>query len=227
MKITKFVERDAELTRLVGEGGGKKILHLGCVGTTDGSPEEKIAAAERSLHALLTRAASECTGVDLDADAIHELRELGIFSNVIEGNVEQLEKLALDEAGYDVIVAGDIIEHVSNPGLMLEGIKPRLKKDGILVVSTPNAFGIAAWIRFLRGRFREGEQHVMCFNVIALQQLLKRHGFEVSSCCTCYQSRAEEAYGSSFKILRALLKRAPRFGGTLLLVCKLPHQATV
>lgn len=43
MNITKFIERDAELTRLA---SGRKILHLGCIGTADGSREEKIAAAE-------------------------------------------------------------------------------------------------------------------------------------------------------------------------------------
>lgn len=159
--------------------------------------------------------------MDLDADAIDELRDLGTFSNIIWGNVEQLDSIALDESGYEVIVAGDIIEHVSNPGLMLDGIRSRLKEDGILIVSTPNAFGIAAWLRFLRGRFREGEQHVMCFNAIALRQLLERHGFKVEECITCYQSRAEKTYGWSFKVLRALLKLHPRFGGTLLLVCKL------
>ena len=218
MTILKYVERDAELVRMA---AGKKILHLGCVGFTDGSHDEKIALAKQSLHALLTESSAECTGVDLDGDAIRELRDLGIFTNVIEGDVERLGELSDDVSGFEVVIAGDIIEHLSNPGLMLQGIKPLMKPDGLLIVSTPNAFGVASWIKFVRGRFREGAQHVLCFNSITLRQLLERNGFEVEHGWTCFQSRAAELYGSSFKILRAALTRYPRFGGTLLYVCRL------
>lgn len=176
--------------------------------------------AQKSLHAALTEAASVCTGVDLDGEAISELRNLGIFTNVVEGDVERLSELGSDLGRYDLVVAGDIIEHVSNPGLMLDGIKDRLNKDGRLIVSTPNAFGIASWIKYARGKFREGAQHVLCFNPITLRQLLERHGYEVTEALSCYQSRAVDQYGASFRLLRLILEKQPRFGGTLLFVCR-------
>jgi 2-polyprenyl-3-methyl-5-hydroxy-6-metoxy-1,4-benzoquinol methylase len=219
-QITKFVERDSRIVKMV---SGKTVLHLGCVGFTDGTPEEKIAMARRSLHASLTEAACACTGVDLDGGAIRELQSLGIFTNVIEGDVERLPELGRELGRYDVVVAGDIIEHVSNPGLMLDGIKPRMNEDGILLVSTPNAFGIASWIKYAQGRFREGEQHVLCFNPITLRQLLERHGYEVTEALSCYQSRAAGQYGASFQLLRRILDKLPRFGGTLLCVCRVKH----
>ena len=42
------------------------------------------------------------------------------------------------------------------------------------------------------GKFREGEQHVLCFNPITLMQLLDRHGYELTSASSCYQTRREE-----------------------------------
>jgi 2-polyprenyl-3-methyl-5-hydroxy-6-metoxy-1,4-benzoquinol methylase len=218
IRIKSFVERDSKLVELT---RGKSVLHLGCVGFTDCTPIEKVALAKQSLHAFITKEASDCMGVDLDGPTIRELQKHGIFTNVVEGDVEQLDALPREFSNYDVIVAGDIIEHLSNPGLMLDGAKGRLAENGRLVVSTPNAFGIAGWIRVLTGRFREGEQHVLCFNPITLGQLLERHGYMIDTAHSCYQSRAKQNFGIWFKILRSALERFPKYGGTLLYICSL------
>jgi SAM-dependent methyltransferase len=219
--ITKFTERDVAIVAMCKE---KSVLHLGCVGFTDCTTEEKVRQAKESLHAAITEVAEHCTGVDLDGDSIRELREHGVFLNVIEGNVERLQELPDDHLGFDVVVAGDIIEHLSNPGLMLNGIRERLTPAGRVVISTPNAFGIASWIRVVTGRFHEGAQHVLCFNPITLRQLLERHGYQVESAESCYQSRARQNYGPWFRVLRAALKCCPRFGGTLLYVCRMKNK---
>ena len=39
---------------------------------------------------------------------------------------------------YDVIVMGDVLEHVIEPVKVLKKVKQMLKKDGILWISTPN-----------------------------------------------------------------------------------------
>ena len=217
MKIKDYVGRTKAILDAC---RGKKILHLGCVGFTDCTPSKKLEMARSSLHATLSNK-GECTGIDLDAETVEELRSAGIFYNVLVGNVEQLEHFEGKLSRFDVVLAGDIIEHVSNPGLMLEGIKEFLNDDGILVVSTPNSFGIAAFLRFLGGRFREGEQHVMCFNPITLQQLLARHGYEVLIAQSCYQDMAKEKYGLSFRLFKSILEHFPRFGGTLIYTCKI------
>lgn len=215
-KISDFVERDKTIVDLC---RNKSVLHLGCIGFTDCSTQEKIQHAKKSLHAEITENSSHCIGIDLDKTTITDLREGGLFDNIVEGNVEHLEDITLHPDHYDIVVAGDIIEHLSNPGLMLEGIHGRLHRNGKLVVSTPNAFGIASWIRVLRGTFKEGDQHVICFNPITLKQLLERHGYRVDYSATCYQNRAKANFGRRFHILRFILERIPRHGGTLLYVC--------
>lgn len=216
ISIRDFVERDETIVNLCRQ---KSVLHLGCVGFTDCSTDEKLQQARKSLHALLTKSSSTCTGIDLDGATIKQLRDEDLFSNIIEGNVEHLENAPLGQDTFEIVVAGDIIEHLSNPGLMLDGIHERLRPDGKLLISTPNSFGIASWIRIVRGTFKEGDQHVICFNPITLKQLLERHGYQVDYAATCYQSRARGNFGKWFRILRTILAHMPRHGGTLLYIC--------
>ena len=216
INLKNFIERDPEIIALC---RGKSVLHLGCVGFTDCSVSEKTRLARESLHAAITEVADQCLGVDLDGETVTQLTNGGVFNNLVEGNVEKLSELDLSPKVFDLVIAGDIIEHLSNPGLMLDGIQERLGSGGQLLVSTPNSFGIASWIRVLFGRFREGAQHVLCFNPITLEQLLNRHNLEVTSASTCYQTRAAQNYGKSFKVLRAILRKFPKFGGTLYYVC--------
>lgn len=215
MKIHSYINKDEEIVRMC---KGKRVLHYGCVGFTDCAPERKIILAKNSLHAKLS-AVCDCVGIDYDKGVIEEMRNAEIFDNVIYGNVEKLSEIENDIGKFDVIVAGDIIEHLSNPGLMLDGTKQFLKEGGDFVVSTPNSFGVPAYLRFLRGKFVEGDEHVLCFNPITLKQLLNRHGFKVDLADSCYQGIANKKYGMKFKFLRNMLERFPKLGGTLLYVC--------
>lgn len=212
--LEDYVERDSMLLNL---SSGKRVLHLGCVGFTDCTVEEKIRLARQSLHQKLS-SVSDCIGVDLDDVSILQLKERGIFNNVFVGDVEQLGELPADLGLFDVVIAGDIIEHLSNPGKMLDGLGRWLKPDGIVVVSTPNAFSLPAYLRWIRGCFHEGAQHVVCFNPITLSQLAARHGFEVVRALSCYQSTAKQTHGIAFTLGRRLFKQFPQLGGTLLFV---------
>jgi len=217
MKIRKYVARDTEIINLC---RGKKVLHLGCVGFTDCTRKQKVALAKQSLHAKLSEM-TECVGVDYDATRIKELQEAKVFNNVVYGNVEHLGALNEDLGTFDVVLAGDIIEHLSNPGMMLEGIKPYLRPEGKFIVSTPNAFGIAAFLRYVTGKFKEGEEHVLCFNPITLEQILSRHDYTVDVAESCYQEVAKHQYGVGFKLFRSILEMVPKLGGTLIYTCKL------
>jgi len=217
IKITKFVSRNDEiLTRC----SRRRVLHLGCVGFTDCTTAQKKELAKQSLHAAISDSA-ECIGIDYDIDTIEELKKADIFKNIIYGDVQLLGELDSSIGVFDIVLAGDIIEHISNPGLMLDGIKPYLKSDGFLIVSTPNAFSAAAFIRYMFGKFREGNEHVMCFNIITLQQMLERHGYKIDEAMTCYQDAAKNQYGLGFRLFRKVLCQFPRFGGTLIYICRL------
>lgn len=212
--LVGYVQRNEKILELC---RSRRVLHLGCVGFTDCPVEEKVRLAKRSLHYLLSQAC-DCIGIDNDQRSIRELQKRAIFENVIVGDVERLEEMPLDLGSFEVVAAGDIIEHLSNPGKMLEGIKRFLKPGGLLIISTPNAMGLPAYLRFLSGRFQEGEQHVVCFNPITLFQLLDRHEYAVVEAYTCHQIDAQRRYGLLYSMGRRLFQALPKFGGTLLYV---------
>ena len=66
---------------------------------------------------------------------------------------------------FDVIVIGDLIEHLSNPGLMLYRIKKFCDERTKIIITTPNAFGLLNFIRYSINKFKEGNEHVMSFNI--------------------------------------------------------------
>lgn len=193
-------------------------MHLGCIGFTDLGTSERVNMAKKTLHWSLTQIA-DVVGVDYSKEEIEEYNRLGIFDNIINGNVEKLDRLNLKEK-FDVIVAGDIIEHIANPGLMLEGLKRFCHANTQLVLTTPNAFGLANYIRYAMGQFREGREHVMTFNIQNMENLLSRYNYTIEEANTCYQQCAER-FGVLFTIGKKFFEIFPRLGGTIFIVAKL------
>lgn len=207
-----YSKHDAILTRC----RGKKVLHLGCVGNNDSATDHKVAVSPSTLHMKLSAEAS-VTGVDISTDAVEEYRRKGICDNILVGDVEDLGSVSL-KPEYDYIVIGDLIEHLSNPGKMLDGVREICTDNTLVLLTTPHAFGLAPFLRHVLGRFREGLEHVMTFNAQNLAHLLQRHGFEVVETHTCYQP--ESAHGLSFQFGKALIGRWPKLGGTLFFVIR-------
>lgn len=213
-----FFARNDEILKLA---RGKSVLHIGCVGFADLPNEQRIALAQQSLHFALTKEA-DTVGVDYSHAAIAYFREHGVFDNVYFGNAEDLKNAEIPRKKFDVVVAGDIIEHLSCPGLFLEGVRGIMDEDSLLVVTTPNAFGLASFIRYCRGRFREGLEHVASYNSENIAQLLARHGFAVASIDTCYQEHAK-TFGAVFQVGKMVLRAMPHLGGTLFVTARLRH----
>jgi len=87
---------------------------------------------------------------------------------------------------FDVITCLDVIEHVKNPNALLEKIHRILKKNGTLIIATPNIrFSNHLYELLLKGRFPKtstdisqydgGHIHFFTFN--DLIDLVKKNGF--------------------------------------------------
>ena len=80
------------------------------------------------------------------------------------------------------MVAGELIEHVSNQGLMIETAKRNLKDKGLLIITTPNVFTIGVLIKALLGlKVYRNPEHVIWHDMISLEAILKRHGFKIKN----------------------------------------------
>src|SRR5216683_6823005 len=110
---------------------GPKVLDVGCTSHTleVGSPHW--------LHGRLREMFPSVAGIDVSTKNVETLRGHG-FGNVY---VQSAECFNLSEK-FDTIVAGELIEHLANPGLFLQQACAHLKPGGRLVLTTPNAFSL-------------------------------------------------------------------------------------
>jgi hypothetical protein len=195
------------------------VLHLGAVGETCQTVSAKVAAAPHSTHARLTQAAARCVGVDIDRAGVEALQERGIFSNVVWGDVLKLRREDIPLPRIDFVVAGDILEHVSAPGDLLDAVRGLSDPTTRLVLTTPNCLGLPAFLHYLRGRVLEGPDHKVSFNVYSLGNLLSHHGWRVETLKTCYQAAAPRINGRiAMAAGRLAMARWPSLGGTLFVV---------
>src|SRR5258707_1957903 len=113
---------------------GKKVLDLGC----GHSPEfEKVWKQGKLLHKKIHEMGCEVVGLDLDEPVVKQMQRLGF--SVVCDDVENPQHLN-GSGEFDTIIAGDIIEHLNNPGAMLKAMKSRLAPNGVFVISTPSPF---------------------------------------------------------------------------------------
>jgi len=125
-------------------------------------------------HRLLKNKAKDVYGIDLEID--YEK-----IPTVDRGKyfVAAAEDFDLD-IQFDVVFAGDLIEHVVNPGLFLDNAKKHLNEDGRLILTTPNTFNLF----LLAGKITRPEppinpDHTFYFNRRTLAVLLDKCGWEV------------------------------------------------
>ena len=84
------------------------------------------------------------------------------------------------ESVFDTVVLTAVIEHLENPGILLDQVSPLLVDDGTLIVTTPTPGGdrlhyLGAVIG-LASRFATAE-HVRVYRKEDLESLLADHGF--------------------------------------------------
>jgi ubiquinone biosynthesis O-methyltransferase len=157
---------------------GTTILDIGCgAGITSYLIAKKLPMAK-------------VLGVDLNPDAIKIAEAAFKLPNLSFQNVAA-EKLAFEKKTFDCILFLEIIEHIENPGLILDTCHKLLKTGGTLIVSTPNALGYELLVRNLRSINRiitkvnseakfSGTQtdHILMWDFQTLYRLLTRKGFQ-------------------------------------------------
>lgn len=147
----------------------KDVLDVGCVGGENGVNVTQTAYAE------LARVARSCVGLDVNVPEIERWQGLGY--SVLLGDAEDFTV----GQRFDVVVASDLIEHLSNPGRFLDRVREHLKDSGRLCIVTPNALSLNSAFKTLLGlRVRVNPEHTCWHDRNTLRQLLDRHGFEIA-----------------------------------------------
>lgn len=154
----------------------RRVLDVGCVDAhrQHGTSASRLAAKGDLLFRGLAACAAELTGVDVDDEGVEILAR--------EGHDVLCADAATMDLGrtFDVIVAGEIIEHVPNAGQFLANLRAHLDDDGVLILTTPNPFYAKQTYKIWRYRRPAvHDAHVAWYDPITLQQALERAGLLV------------------------------------------------
>ncbi|MBA7685249.1 hypothetical protein ES703_93667 [subsurface metagenome] len=147
----------------------KSVLDLGCVMHDPENYKSKY-----WVHKAIREVAADLIGLDLYQEGVDYLRERGF--NVVFGDAQNFQ---LDKK-FNVIVAGDIVEHLEDHHGFIESCKRHMHRDSRLLISTPNPW---FWKRIVRSAFQLEQpnslEHTCWFCTRTLRQLVNRHGMDV------------------------------------------------
>ena len=118
-------------------GTGKRVLDVGC--------------SSGYLARPLSGRGNTIVGIELDPQAAREAQ--AFCERVLVGDVETME-LPLEAGSFDVVLCGDVVEHLRDPAATLARLRPLLRPGGQLVLSTPNIANWAIRLSLLGGRWR-------------------------------------------------------------------------
>jgi len=132
-----------------------------------------IGAAEGLMLSAIKRMSPEakCVGLEYSKELIERNRDEKI--NLVQGDAQDLP---FQNDSFDIVTAAAVIEHLPQPAKMLAEARRVLKKDGVLIMTTPDPFfeKIAGMIGHL-----DKEKHLETFNLKKLKKCLEDAGFQI------------------------------------------------
>lgn len=148
---------------------GKVVLDVGCV-----QHDIENADTDTWLHKQVVEIAADTLGVDYLGDAVASLAQRGY--KVVQGDVN--EPLKIDRS-FDVIVVGNLIEHLSNFEGLMKNLNRLLKPDGVILISTANPFYHEQYFfSAFKNDIIVNPEHTCWLDPITLDQLARRFDLE-------------------------------------------------
>ena len=204
--------RIAYLSTLV---AGKRVLDVGVVDHAIGRQPD-----DRWLHGEVVKRAATCLGVDVLPKPLAELKARGF--NVMCRDVTR-EPL---EARFDVIVCGEVIEHLGEPGRLFHAAAMMLEPGGRLVLTAPNPYYFRHVRDNSRGMLHESVDHVTLWVPSGIAELAEREGMALETYRGVMGRKMKKARG---RLRYELVKRCfggpatDRFSRTLIYECVKPE----
>ncbi|HIH26256.1 class I SAM-dependent methyltransferase [Candidatus Woesearchaeota archaeon] len=156
-------------------GSGKKILDIGCF--------------TGYLMDRLKKNNNDVFGVDISKNAVALAKKKGL--RCYHGDIDN--GLRFNDKSFDIIVMGEIIEHIFDTDKVIKEISRMLKDNGEVIITTPNIACLNRRIRLFLGKNpyidigvlnddnkTTASGHIRYFTFHNLKILLERNGFKVN-----------------------------------------------
>ena len=125
------------------------------------------------LHDIIRKNVHNVLWIDI-SDKIFSLDK-----NIYKYELKSAESFDYNKQ-FDIIFAGDLIEHLSNPGLFFESCKKSINKDWTIIISTPNCFNFFNIIeKIFRLEPTVNKEHTCYYNIKTFNELISRYDLEV------------------------------------------------
>ncbi len=160
----RFAARRAFLLAHVAAGDG--VLDLGC--------------GDGAFTAALAQAGAQVTAVDVAAEAVRRAELRAPAARVL--HVAEGAALPFEEDAFDLVWAGETLEHVADVVGLLAEVRRVLRWHGLLLVTTPNQPRLVVALEALAGRPLERRldprsDHLRFFTARTLAEMLGAAGF--------------------------------------------------
>jgi 2-polyprenyl-3-methyl-5-hydroxy-6-metoxy-1,4-benzoquinol methylase len=137
----------------------------------------------------------EVVGIELDQEAVaFGKRQFGL--DIYSGTIEESKDLS---PPYDVIAAFHVIEHVIDPMRFLNACRSFLRRNGVMMLKTPNA---ASWVAKCTGQhwiWHCPPAHIHLFTPQALKLAAEKSGFAI----TCLRTQRGDSGNNLFELIAA------------------------
>jgi SAM-dependent methyltransferase len=173
----RYTRMHALLRERYGELSGRRVADIGCC-------RGQFLSRLQSYHDI------ELTGIEIEDEerALAEARGIDAdehYINVFDGQT-MVARLPFADEAVDIVVAGEVLEHLVDTAGFVREVRRVLKPEGALVLSTPNLLWWKYRLTMLLGRYpdclehkrywREDFGHVRIFSAERLRSLLEEAG---------------------------------------------------
>jgi len=152
---------------------GRKVLDLGCYDETALSKEN----TDTYLFNQITKVAALHVGIDNSKLLPDKGLIINNFTRIVKGNIYEIDKLDLGTEDFEVIIAGELIEHLPNTLEFFEKLITQFKGKR-LICSTPNATSFSNLLLSFFKRESAHIDHLQVYSFKTLNTLCRMAGFQ-------------------------------------------------
>lgn len=215
MKFPPIVYVSDKIEFLARLAAGRRVLHVGCA---DAAAEvHSKEQAGRLIHSRLAGTAKEVWGCDIDEDALHQLRDSFGFERLVVADAQDLRPGNFGGQSFDLVIAPEVIEHLPNPGGLLESVPRIIRPGGMLCITTPNgALRIKTWLHSLLGVEDAVPEHVVLFSFASLSVMYRHFGYSEPRWFSTLERHGSARNQVANVLLEPLVRRFPRYADCMI-----------